>query len=222
MKLLLLGPPGAGKGTQAKAIEQHFHIKQISSGDLLRQAIASQSTLGQEVKNIMKNGRLVSDEIILQLIEHTLDSPQYQNGFLLDGFPRTLVQAQALDTLLHTRNTHLDCVLDIAVSDTLLVERITGRFTCSKCETGYHDIYKKPQKDSLCDKCGAENSFYRRTDDNEETLRTRLNQYHDLTKPLLLYYQQQSLLISVDGNQDIETITRNLLEILQRIEKESP
>jgi adenylate kinase len=213
MNLILLGPPGAGKGTQAEQISAKHGIVQLSTGEMLRAAVKAGTEVGLKAKAIIESGGLVSDEIVVGIISERIDQPDCANGFILDGFPRTLPQAAALETLLGTKGKTLDAVIEIKVDDEALVERITGRFSCADCGTGYHDKYKTPAKEGVCDKCGS-TQFSRRADDNEETVRNRLMAYYRETAPLIGYYFAKERLKSVDGMADIDEVARQINAIL--------
>lgn len=213
MKLILLGPPGAGKGTQAKRIEEAKGLVQLSTGDMLRAAVAAGSEIGLKAKTVMDAGNLVSDDIVVAIISDRLDEDDVKNGFILDGFPRTVAQAEALDAMLADKGMKLDAVVEMKVDDEALIERIVGRYTCAECGKGYHDKYEKPEKDGVCDKCGSTN-FKRRADDNEETVRSRLEAYHAQTAPLLPYYGEKGVLRTVDGMADIDDVARQINEVL--------
>jgi len=214
MNLVLLGAPGAGKGTQAKRIEQEFDIVQLSTGDMLRAEARSGSPLGQEADAIMKAGQLVPDGMIISLIDRRLDRDDCRDGFILDGFPRTLPQASALDEMLEKKGLHLDTVLSIEVDDEAMVERISGRFTCANCGEGYHDSFKQPKVDGVCDTCGAR-QFVRRADDNAETVRARLKAYHAQTEPIIAYYQKKGLVRRIDGMCSIDDVTALVKDALK-------
>jgi adenylate kinase len=218
MILVLLGPPGAGKGTQADFIQQSLGIPKLSTGDMLRAAVASGSSMGQQVKQVMEQGKLVSDDIMINLIRDRIHQPDCAKGFILDGFPRTLGQAEALTTMFAQEKRKLDAVLEIRVDEKALVERISGRFSCKKCGAGYHDTYQKPAKTGVCDQCGS-TEFMRRPDDNAETVSKRLHAYREQTAPLLPYYQAKGLLYSVDGMQSIEDVKEQVKQALQRASK---
>ena len=173
MKLILLGPPGAGKGTQAKLIVDKYSIPQLSTGDMLREAVANQTEIGKKAKAVMDAGELVSNEIVNAIVSERLDADDCKNGFILDGFPRTLDQAEALSEMLSNKGTDLDDVIELKVDDEALVERVSGRYTCANCGEGYHDTFKVPATENVCDRCGS-SEFKRRPDDNADTLRTRL------------------------------------------------
>lgn len=213
MNLILLGPPGAGKGTQSKRLEDKYSIVQLSTGDMLRAEVASGSELGQQAKKIMEDGGLVSDDIIIGMISNRVDQDDCKNGFILDGFPRTVPQAEALDKMLAEKSLKIDHVLELEVDDEAMVERISGRYTCAKCGQGYHDSFQKPEKDGVCDKCGS-TEFVRRADDNAETVRSRLKAYHEQTAPIADFYRSQGNLSSVDGMADIDAVTRQLENII--------
>lgn len=213
MNLILLGPPGAGKGTQAEQISAKHGIVQLSTGEMLRAAVKAGTEVGLKAKVIIESGGLVSDEIVVGIISERIDQPDCANGFILDGFPRTLPQAAALETLLGTKGKTLDAVIEIKVDDEALVERITGRFSCADCGTGYHDKYKMPAVEGVCDKCGS-TQFSRRADDNEETVRNRLMAYYRETAPLIGYYFAKDRLKSVDGMADIDEVARQINAIL--------
>ena len=213
MNLMLLGPPGAGKGTQAKRLEDGRGLIQLSTGDMLRAAVASGSEIGQQAKAIMERGDLVSDEIMIAMIRDRIQQPDCANGFILDGFPRTTAQAEALDEMLDDMNVKLDHVIEMKVDDAVLVERISGRYSCEKCGAGYHDSFQKPQTEGVCDSCGS-TEFTRRKDDNAETVASRLEAYHAQTAPLLPYYDGKGALKSVDGMAEIDEVTRQIEAVL--------
>lgn len=214
MNLMLLGPPGAGKGTQAKRLEDGRGLVQLSTGDMLRAAVASGSEIGQQAKAIMERGELVSDEIMIAMIRDRIQQPDCANGFILDGFPRTTAQAEALDEMLGLMNVKLDHVIEMKVDDAVLVERISGRYSCAQCGAGYHDSFQKPETEGVCDSCGA-TEFTRRKDDNAETVASRLEAYHAQTAPLLPYYDGQGALKTVDGMADIDEVTRQIEAVLE-------
>jgi adenylate kinase len=211
MRLVLLGPPGAGKGTQAERIAAKYGIPHLSTGDMLREAVAADTEVGRRAKAIMDAGQLVPDEVMNQLVAERLAQPDAARGFVLDGFPRTLAQAEALDDLLKQRGQRLDAVLELAVDDDALVERISGRFACARCGAGYHDRFKQPQVEGVCDVCGGR-EFVRREDDKPETVRARLKAYHEQTAPLLPYYRNKGLLITVDGMAEIDDVSAEVFE----------
>ena len=214
-RLILMGPPGGGKGTQAKRLQDRYGIVQLSTGDMLRAAVKAGSPIGKQAKAVMDAGKLVSDEIMVGLIAERIEAPDAVKGFILDGFPRTVPQAEALDKLLRDKGIKLDSVIEVAVPDARLIERITGRFTCAKCGEGYHDTFKTPKNAGVCDVCGSA-EFTRRADDNAETVKARLAAYHAQTAPLLPNYEGQGLLKVVDGDRDMNGVTADLEAILGR------
>lgn len=216
MNLIFLGPPGAGKGTQARMFAEGNGYVQLSTGDMLRAAAAAGTKIGKKVKDVMERGELVADDIVIGIISDRIDEPDCKNGFILDGFPRTVAQAEALDALLRDKGKTLDAVIEIKADDERLVERITGRFTCARCGEGYHDTFRRPKKDGVCDKCGS-TEFTRREDDNEETVRNRLKAYHAQTAPLVSYYGATGRLKSIDGMQDIATVKKRIEEALAKL-----
>jgi adenylate kinase len=213
VNLILLGPPGAGKGTQAKLLEEKRKLKQLSTGDMLRGAVAAGTDMGKKAKAVMDRGELVSDDIVVSIIADRLDQADVKPGFILDGFPRNAAQAQALDAMLKEKGLKLDAVIEMKVDDDALVERITGRYTCAKCGKGYHDKFEKPTKAGVCDVCGS-TEFIRRADDKEETVRSRLGVYNKQTAPLVEYYGKKGVLHSIDGMADIAQVTRQIDRVL--------
>jgi adenylate kinase len=212
MNLVLLGPPGAGKGTQAKLLEDARALVKLSTGDMLRAAVAAGTELGRKAGDLMEQGQLVPDDLVIKLIAENIDQDGGK-GFILDGFPRTIAQAEALDRLLKKRGKKLDHVIVMAVDDEALIERIGGRFACATCGEGYHDVYKMPKVEGVCDRCGG-TEFVRRRDDNEEVVRSRLKAYHALTEPLIDYYAGQGKVRTVDGMADIGTVEREIAAAL--------
>jgi adenylate kinase len=215
MNIILLGAPGAGKGTQARRLEERYQMVQLSTGDMLRAAVASGSELGQEAKVIMDAGQLVPDELVIRMISERIDEPDCAKGFLLDGFPRSTAQAEALDAMLAEKGLKLDAVIQIRVDEEALVERITGRFTCASCGAGYHDTFQRPAQEGVCDNCGG-TEFTRRADDNEKTVRSRMEAYRAQTAPILPHYEAQGLVQEVDGMADIDEVTAQLYKVLDR------
>jgi adenylate kinase len=207
VRLVLLGPPGAGKGTQAAHLRDEYGIAHLSTGDMLREAVAAGSDVGKQAEAVMAAGGLVPDELMIKLVENRIQASDCERGFVLDGFPRTAAQAEALDRLLAARAASLDGVIELRVDDDALVDRISGRFSCAKCGAGYHDRHKPTKVPGVCDVCGS-TEFVRRPDDNAETVRARLQAYHAQTAPLLPYYRERSLLRTVDGMGSIEEVTR--------------
>lgn len=213
MKIILLGPPGAGKGTQAKRLEEARGLIQLSTGDMLRAAVKAGTPVGLKAKQVMAEGKLVSDEIVIDIIRDRIQQPDCVKGFILDGFPRTVPQAEALDTMLAGFGWKLDSVIEMVVDEAVMVDRVSGRFTCAKCGQGYHDSFKKPAKDGVCDVCGG-TEFIRREDDRAETMQKRLAEFHAQTAPILPYYKNKGILRQVDGMAAIDEVTRQIEAIL--------
>ncbi|MGH6718822.1 MAG: adenylate kinase [Alphaproteobacteria bacterium] len=213
MIVILLGPPGAGKGTQAQRLVQTHGLVQLSTGDMLRAAIATGSELGRRAKTYYDAGDLVPDDVIIAMIGERLAAPDGAKGVILDGFPRSRAQAEALDAMLTTRGLKLDRVIEMQVDDDALIARIAGRFTCAGCGANYHDTFKRPRTDGVCDTCGG-TTFTRRADDNADTVRARLEVYHQRTAPLLPYYRARGNLRAVDGMAGIDQVARAIAEAL--------
>lgn len=203
-----MGPPGAGKGTQAALIKEAFQIPHISTGDMFREAMRNETKVGLEAKKYIDNGMLVPDSVTNALVKERLSQADCKKGFLLDGFPRNISQAEALDNILSELNIKLDAVINIEVEFSILVDRVVGRRICPKCGAGYHIKNLKPKKDGICDVCGSE--LIQRKDDNEETIKTRLNVYSEQTKPLLAYYDKQGLVKTFNGDDDVNVIFANI------------
>jgi len=213
MILVLLGPPGAGKGTQAQLLQAKFGIAKLSTGDMLREEVTSCSPLGKEVKDIMAKGQLVPDKTIIDILFAHIHTPDCARGFILDGFPRTVKQAEALDVALAAEGKAIDHVIELTVDDAKLIERIGGRFSCAKCGAGYHDTFKPTKHAGKCDACDS-TQFIRREDDKAETVAKRLDAYHKQTAPLLPYYQQKGLLRPVDGMADIQAVAAQIEKVV--------
>lgn len=216
MNLILLGPPGAGKGTQAKLIEDKHGMKQLSTGDMLRAAVKAGTETGKRAKAIMDRGDLVPDEVVVSIISDRLEAPDVAKGFILDGFPRNTAQAEALDALLMRKGLKLDAVIEMKVDDEALIQRLAGRYTCTKCGKGYHDVFEKPAKPGVCDVCGS-TQFTRRVDDNEKTVRDRLGVYNKETAPLVAYYGAKGKLKTIDGMAGIGDVSRQIDGVLSRL-----
>lgn len=213
MNVILLGPPGSGKGTQAKRIEHSYGIRHLATGDMLRAATASGSELGMRVKGIMDSGQLVPDAIIIDMIGTRIGEPDCRDGFVLDGFPRTVPQAQALDEMLSARGRGLDHVILIGVDEAALIDRLAGRFSCARCGASYHERYHRPRVEGLCDVCGSR-EFIHRPDDRPEAVAARFEVYRRQTEPLLPYYRARGILRGVDGTAEIDEVTRQIEEVL--------
>jgi adenylate kinase len=210
MNLVLLGPPGCGKGTQAERLVKHYHLLHLSTGDMLRAEVAAGSALGQEVDSIMHAGRLVPDSLIIGIIDARMNKPDALAGFVLDGFPRTVPQAIALEAMLRNRKTNLDHVLNIDVPDENVVQRITGRFSCAKCGALYNDYFHRPKVENVCDSCGG-TEFLRRKDDTDAVVRERLKAYHSQTAPIIAHYRDKGVMRTVDGRGDIDQVSREIM-----------
>lgn len=216
MRLILLGPPGAGKGTQAQRIVEKYGIPQLSTGDMLRVAVAAGTEVGKRAKAVMDAGKLVSDDIVIAIVSERIDQPDCAKGFILDGFPRTLVQADATESMLKAKGLELSAVIEMRVDDAVLADRVSGRYTCANCGTGYHDTNLRPRVEGVCDKCGSTH-FKRRPDDNRETVQTRLQAYYKETSPLIGYYYAKGKLHSVDGMAEIDNVTAEIDAILKTL-----
>ena len=213
LNIILLGPPGAGKGTQAQRLVEQHGMRQLSTGDMLRAAVKAGTPVGLQAKAVMERGELVSDEIVSALIGEELDMIGLGGGAIFDGYPRTAAQATALEAILHTRGRKLDRVIELEVDEDALVERITGRFTCAHCGKGYHDRFEQPQLPGVCDRCGS-TEFKRRPDDNEATVRTRMAEYRAKTAPILPYYEERGIVRRVDGMAAMDDVTSAIERVI--------
>jgi adenylate kinase len=213
MRLMLLGPPGAGKGTQAESISKKFNIPHISTGDIFRQNIKNGTELGQKAQEFMNKGLLVPDELVVDLVKDRLSQEDCQNGFLLDGFPRTIPQADALDRELNNMGINLDHVINIQVDREILIERAVGRRVCKQCGAAYHIKFNPPKAEGICDKCGGE--LEQRKDDLEATVAKRIEVYLEQTEPLIAYYSRKGIIQNIDGTQEIKTVFNSILEGLR-------
>lgn len=215
MNIILLGPPGAGKGTQSDFLRDNYNLTKLATGDMLRAAVGAGTELGKQAKAVMDAGGLVSDDIMIGIIREAISDKNCPKGFILDGFPRTTAQAEALDDMLAKEGKKLDYVIELKVDDAEMVARISGRFSCGKCGAGYHDSFKQPKHADTCDSCGAVDAFKRRDDDRAETVAKRLEAYHAMTAPLLPYYEKQGALKSLDGMAKIEDVTASLKSLIE-------
>ncbi|KPJ67760.1 MAG: adenylate kinase [Syntrophobacter sp. DG_60] len=213
MDLIFLGPPGAGKGTQAKMLIEHYNIPQISTGDILRAAVAEGTDLGKKAREYMEAGKLVPDGVVIGIIEQRLKQSDCEKGFILDGFPRTVAQAEALDKVLENMGRKIDHVVSVDVPSEELIKRLTGRRTCKNCGAMYHVMFNPPKSQGICDKCGGE--LYQRPDDNEETVKSRLDVYEQQTSPLIGFYNNKGLVRRIDGRGGIKEIFEQILKILE-------
>ena len=214
MKLMIMGPPGAGKGTQAERLVKDLNITHISTGDMFRAAIKEGTDMGKKAKEYMDKGQLVPDEVVVGMVKDRLSQPDCEKGFLLDGFPRTLAQAEALSTTIDEMGIKLDGVINIDVPRERLMARLTGRRVCKGCGASYHVIFNAPKTKGVCDSCGGE--LYQRSDDNEETVSNRLDVYESQTQPLIDYYKAKGLLLNINGDQDINLVLKDVLTALKK------
>ena len=216
--LILMGPPGCGKGTQGDHIAKKFKNPKISTGALLRDEVKFQTSLGKKLKMIMDKGEFIDDQIVLKLLMEKISKKSCKVGFILDGFPRNIAQAEALEELLRNiKKSFKFIVIDVATSDQEVIDRITNRYYCAKCKTNYNKLYKKPINKNICDICGAEDKFAVRQDDTEKVVKHRLVEYHKKTAPVISYYNKQGVLFSVDGNKNIDEVTREIDSKLKKI-----
>ncbi len=215
MYLVLLGPPGSGKGTQAELLHEKLKLPHVASGDLFREHLKNETELGLLAKKYMDKGQLVPDDVTIAMVRERLQQPDCAQGVILDGFPRTLAQAESLDEMLAGMGRRLNGVLYLAVPDEELVRRLSGRWICSQCQTPYHTLFNPPAEEGICDLCGGE--LYQRDDDKPETVRARLKVYHRQTAPLIDYYRRAGLLVEVDGAKDIESVNAALLEAIRKL-----
>ena len=217
MNVIVFGPPGAGKGTQAKLIQERWGIVQLSTGEILRNAVDAGDEVGVRAGSVLEAGDLVPDDVVIHVVAERMAKPDCRNGFILDGFPRTAKQAQALDEFLKVRNLKLDAVIQIAADDEALAKRIAGRYACGECGKGYHEEFSQPKVDGVCDDCGSK-SFVRRADDKPETVRQRLENYHRETEPIIPYYRERGVLFEVDGLAGIDELAAQVNAILVRFQ----
>ena len=215
MIIILFGPPGCGKGTQASIIAKKNSYVHLSTGDMLREAVKNKTSTGMKAAKIMEEGKLVSDEIVINIIKDRIVQKDCENGFILDGFPRTLSQAKELDNMLSLNHIIVDLVIEFAVNEEVLINRIEGRFSCSDCGAGYNDNTKMPINQGVCDECKS-NDFIRRKDDNRETASKRLSAYNKETLPLLPYYKGKKVLFSIDGLANIEKVTNEIMDLIPK------
>ncbi|MDI2112415.1 adenylate kinase [Commensalibacter nepenthis] len=216
MKLVFLGPPGAGKGTQSQYLAQEYKIAQISTGDMLRAEVKAESDIGKLAKKIMDNGELVPDDLIVSMIQKRIQADDCKNGFILDGFPRSLGQAEALDKMFASQGMKLDAVLSLEVDEEILAERISGRFSCASCGASYHKQFKHPMVEGVCDSCGS-TDFVARADDNKDTVLARLETYRKQTAPLLPYYQKKNCLYAINGMKSVKDVRKDIDQVLKQI-----
>lgn len=214
MNIILMGPPGAGKGTQADFIKENYPILHISTGDMFREAVSNATAMGLEAKKYMDAGQLVPDEVTIGVVEERLSKPDCAEGFLLDGFPRTIPQAEALDQVLAKMNKKVEAAIDISVPEEILLDRMTGRVSCSKCKTVYNTKFSPPAVAGVCDKCGGE--LVQRSDDKAETVKNRLQVYLDQSQPLLNYYEKKGVLYSLDGNRNTQEVFKDVQQVLEK------